>query len=197
METDNGDDTLESQGPQCMRSYVSNIALDSHAWGHDLLVVNGKVNGHRATMLIDCGSTHDFISERFARKQKMKTKIVEEVLKVALADGSTSSRPLETIDARLAVGGYGDDRRLTVFPLDRYDVILGKPWLTRNNPAINYRTNEVKLGAESLIAREPKGDAVVPSELTFISGKQARHALRQRCRGLPGLAISLRRQFVT
>ena len=183
VETDDGDDTLESQGPQCVRSYVSNIALDSHARDHDLLVVNGKVNGHRATMLIDCGSTHDLISERFARKQKMKTKIVEEVLKVALADGSTSSRPLETTDARLAVGGYGDDQRLTVFPLDRYDVILGKPWLTRNNPAINYLTNEVKLGAESLIAGEPTGDAAVPSELMFISGKQARHALRQGAEG--------------
>ena len=69
VETDDGDDTLESQGPQCVRSYVSNIALDSHARDHDLHVVNGKVNGHQATMLIDCGSTHDFVSERFARKQ--------------------------------------------------------------------------------------------------------------------------------
>ena len=136
-----------------------------------------------------------FISERFARKQKMKTKIVEEVLKVALADRSTSSRPLETTDARLAVGGYGDDQRLTVFPLDRYDVILGKPWLTRNNPAINYHTNEVKLGAESLITGEPTGDAAVPSELMFISGRQARHALQQGREGY--LAIFPRRQFVT
>ena len=45
-------------------AHVSNAITDGE---HDLLLVQGKINGHRTTMLIDSGSTHDFISEYFVK----------------------------------------------------------------------------------------------------------------------------------
>ena len=44
---------------------VGSVAADSE---HDLLRVEGRINGRKVVMLIDCGSTHDFISESFVQR---------------------------------------------------------------------------------------------------------------------------------
>ena len=43
------------------------------------------------TMLIDSGSTHDFISEKFIKKHGISTKKSSDVSNVTLADGSSRS----------------------------------------------------------------------------------------------------------
>ena len=57
---------------------------------------------------------------------------------------------------------------------------MGKPWLTRNNPTIDFRTNEITINGRDLPhtpvnSVEEDGP---PTENMFISGGQARHALR-------------------
>ena len=65
-----------------------------------------------------------------------------------------------------------------------YDVILERPWLTKNNPAINFQSNEASIGshppwtARLTLDQESPGDDQ-DIQLNFISRKQARHALRQ------------------
>ena len=74
----------------------------------------------------------------------------------------------------------------TVFPLDKYDVILGKPWLAVHNPLIDFRTNYIqKRRDENEPLKESPSESVTSGsneasniELNFISGCQARHALR-------------------
>ena len=82
-----------------------------------------------------------------------------------------------------------------MFSLAKYDVILGKPWLTRNNPSIDFRTNKIgresdhETSGTSDAELDPVGEPLrLPTELSevelnFISGKQARHDLRK---GEPG-----------
>ena len=74
-----------------------------------------------------------------------------------------------------------------VIPLANYDVILGKPWLFRNNPAINFRTNEINIGGNETLAAnigtpsldtDPMRHSEPEVELNFIFGRQARHAMR-------------------
>ena len=38
-----------------------------------MLRVHGRVNGHKALILLDSGSTHDFVSEDFVRKHHLET----------------------------------------------------------------------------------------------------------------------------
>ena len=40
---------------------------------HDLLRVKGKINGRKAVMLIDSGSTHDFIAGSFVNQSALPT----------------------------------------------------------------------------------------------------------------------------
>ena len=66
--------------------------------------------------------------------------------------------------------------------------MLGKPWLSMNNPTINYSTNEVQVGSGKPWSVRTNSRSSSPAatwssqpdvQLNFISGKQARHALRK------------------
>ena len=78
-------------------------------------------------------------------------------------------------------------QNFTVYPLGRYDVILEKPWLTRHNPEINFQTNEVTINCEPFTAKTRSSTSQQsqdpPVESLFISGRQARHALRPGAQG--------------
>ena len=103
------------------------------------LHVSCRINGHRAVALIDSGSTHDFISEDFARKISLATDVLPETSHVKLADGSSMSRPLEVaLFVKVVIKDFNDIQQLTGYPLTKYDVILGKLWQTRHNPKINF-----------------------------------------------------------
>ena len=106
-----------------------------------------------------------------------------ETLHVTLADGSSSSRHLQTVGPlKVVIKDFSDDQQFTVFPLTRCDIILGKPWLTRNNPTINYKTNEVQLHCEPFVADSyavrQGGEDHSQVESFLISGRQASRALR-------------------
>jgi len=174
--------------------HVSNVSVEpsnkSECKAHDLLRVEGKINGRSAVMLIDSGSTHDFLSEEFVKRNNISYNTAADVLNVTLADGSTSPHSLRTTcPLKLVIKDQSDTQFFTIFPLTRYDAILGKPWLTRNNPNINFKTNEVRLSCEPFVAdasslpRSPAENRSPPVESFFISGRQARHALRSGAEG--------------
>ena len=89
-----------------------------------------------------------------------------------------------TVPLTVKIADESEKQLITVFPLARYDAIMGRPWLAKKNPEINFQTNEVRIGSRSpwtarlTLDQESPGDDL-DIQLNFISGKQARHALRQ------------------
>ena len=107
---------------------------------------------------------------------------MEGILSVTLADGRTASEPrLTTLPLKMKLGDENERLTLAVFSLAEYDVILGRPWLTKNNPQINNRTGQVRLASghqrTARLATEPWRETP-DVELNLITGKQARHSLR-------------------
>ena len=97
---------------------VSNAMTDGE---HDLLLVQGKINGRRATMLIDSGSTHDFISEDFIKRHSLATTSGPDDIRITLADSSNTSRKIVTTgDVKVVVKDFSDTQHYTVIPLFRY-----------------------------------------------------------------------------
>ena len=95
---------------------------------------------------------------------------------------------LKSLSHPLVLPDLPEELVFTVFPLARYDAILGKPWLSMNNPTINYSTNEVQVGSGKSWSARTDSRSSSPAaalssqpdvQLNFISGKQARHALRK------------------
>ena len=83
---------------------------------------------------------------------------------------------------KVVVNDFNEQQTVTCYPLSKYEAILGKPWLWRNNPAVDFRENLVKQRA--LIASCSSTPTTTTGvELNFISGRQARHELRQGSSG--------------
>ena len=104
-----------------------------------LLKVNLKLNGIPITALIDSGAAGNFVSSKFLKENNLNATTSRRGC-VALADGRLtdslgSFRGILSDDRR-----YLDSLNFTVVPI-RYDLILGKPWLTLANPYIDWRQN--------------------------------------------------------
>ena len=98
--------------------------------------------------------------------------------KVRLADGSLQACE-ETLDpVRLRVGAHVTTQQFHVTDLHTFDVILGKQWLTRYNPEVCWRTNEVVIREDGRVTRltpTPPRRRYGPVEV--VSYTQARRAI--------------------
>ena len=65
---------------------VSNVTVLNDGWS-DLLGVHGRVNSHKALILLDSGSTHDFVPEDFVREHHLESQTGDDVYTITLADG--------------------------------------------------------------------------------------------------------------
>ena len=143
----------------------------------------GQTGWKNAVFLVDSGSTHDFVSQNFVEKHHLQTVCSGKEISATLADGSSTSQEFTiTTPIKMTLGDFGETRSFTVFALSKYDAILGKPWLSQTNPAVDFRTNVME---RRTIATKPPIPETGPSqdprpvELNFISGKQVRHELRK------------------
>jgi hypothetical protein len=126
-----------------------------------LIRLKGKINGVDALMLLDSGSSADFINTTFVQKHAIATThndnncnnnnnnsniINNNNTTVELANGSihTSDKIVSLIDVEIG-SSYKDKITFTVFPLSKYDAILGMPWLQRHNPKIDFKNKSVQL----------------------------------------------------
>lgn len=100
------------------------------------LMFRGSLRRHDAKILIDSGSSGNFVSKAFISKCNLKTAPANGT--VTLADGSqvpvTGCLPA----AHLRMGTYQTHLPLTVADIQDYDIILGVPWLEHHNPYINW-----------------------------------------------------------
>jgi transposase InsO family protein len=104
-----------------------------------LLTFFCSVNGFPARVLIDGGAEGNVISTSFQQKHNLLRTTINPI-PVLLPDGS-SSITNHTVAITIERNKYIDTLNPILYPLKKYDLILGKPWLTHINPQINWRTN--------------------------------------------------------
>ena len=115
---------------------ITNVAEEGPQ--NELFRYRGKINGYPVLILLDCGSTHDLISLDFVQRHKIVTRKGDGHLTLTMADGHACTESLtRTDDLGLILPDLHERMMFTVFPLAKYDAILGKPWLAKNNPSIN------------------------------------------------------------
>lgn len=122
-----------------------------------MLKITACVGGRIARILIDGGCTGNIMSPAFAAKAGVPLLEQEGELEVRLGDGSTQRHPrvktLHSVRVFIPTETVGsphiEQLRFRVAPIG-YDIILGKQWLERHNPQINWRTNEVTIGPHTI-----------------------------------------------
>jgi hypothetical protein len=100
------------------------------------------LNGISATALIESGAQEDFVDTNSVLAYNMATTTTSLKRYVSLANGTRHDASATLIYVRMAMTTrpeegnpiFEDTISPTLTSLGRYDLILGKPWLTRVNP---------------------------------------------------------------
>lgn len=116
------------------------IQQQEHQLSNRLFVVDGQVNGYPIKVTIDCGATHNFISQSFIDDNAVPGIVPCSPLSLEVANGNQHHITTKLHAANLQFGSFDSDVDLHVFPLSRHQLILGLPWLTKYNPPIDWST---------------------------------------------------------
>lgn len=98
-----------------------------------------------AKVLLDCGSTSNFISSRFVYKHSVTTAKAARSQVVKLADGSVQHTCKIAPSFPLYINNQTMNESLLVLPIENFDIILGMPWLKKHNPSIDWQTEVLTL----------------------------------------------------
>mgnify|MGYP006280086663 CR=1 FL=1 len=109
-----------------------------------LFKVQGRLHGQPATILIDNGSTGNFISSSFVQEHNIKTSLSPDPQVVRMADGSTSTQDRNAYRVPMEMGTYGAKIDFNILSLEGYDAILGQPWLRKHGVLIDCKKNVVE-----------------------------------------------------
>ena len=96
----------------------------------------GTHQGEIIDFLIDCGSTHSFLSPRYMRKLKLKQYPASRLV-VELANGKEVLTQHSAGQVKFELGGYSTSAQFRTLPLGVYDGILGMDWLIENQAHIH------------------------------------------------------------
>ena len=113
--------------------------------GTVLLCIVGQLDGIPVTFLIDSGATECFVSTRVVRDHNMKICKKKEKLKIFLADSSVKNTSQCLHNIYVDLGDHVEFLNFFILELPKYDVILGKSWLDRWNPVVDWKKNRVTL----------------------------------------------------
>jgi hypothetical protein len=145
-----------------------------------LIKLRGSINGTDATMLVDSGASDNFISTAYIDNSNIQSTRSAKDNVVMLADGRQHVCNQVVKDALINVGAYSDKLDLRAIPLEKFDVVLGMPWLTKLNPTIDWKTRTVRVDVHKSNHDSytvPANHSEPNSTLNFISSKQI---LRQK-----------------
>ncbi|KAJ8898712.1 hypothetical protein K2173_004846 [Erythroxylum novogranatense] len=103
--------------------------------GPETIQLGGKMGKSMGTILVDLGSTHNFVSERFAKKTGIESTNGKK-LKVQVASGEELTSSGKCVQTQIIIQGVPIYVDLYILPLEGYDVVLGTQWLRTLGPII-------------------------------------------------------------
>ena len=152
------------------------IEATSHT---DLLRTEGRLGQHVVRILIDGGSRGNFINNQLVQRVSlcMDTHLMQPII---VTDGSHYTATLVPA-CELEINEYRERFDFLAAPIS-FDIILGKPWLEKYNPDIDWMKNLIKFSdshgkTHSWIALEYNVDDIFDNDI-FLSATQLKKKLR-------------------
>ena len=90
--------------------------------------LRGNLHSIPTTILVDSGSTHNFISEKLATKVNLKPTNAKKI-SVTVASGDKLVSKGKCVGVRLRLKAFTVITDFYIIPLDGYDIVLGTQWL--------------------------------------------------------------------
>ena len=112
-----------------------------------LFKLRAWINGHEATVLLDCGASDVFIDLAFARRCGLTLSPSDRSIR--LANGSIAAAAGRTTATCSLDASKGSpvpfESEFTATTLESYDIILGMTWLVAHDPLIGWRDRSITL----------------------------------------------------
>ena len=126
---------------------LSNGEKEEEDGGHSLLCyLWGKIRDQSTLILLDTGSTHNFISQELAKHLEI---YIEELGPSLNARGAFQGQEVPVTPVigklRLHINNYFDSEDFFVSPLQTQDIILGAPWFHRVYACLKFPKNFVTI----------------------------------------------------
>ena len=151
---------------------------ESHVGPHDLFCVHGTVNGRRVRVLVDDGSTHNFLNYTLVKKLGLPQARSSHTYMVSLMNGEDKDVwDTEVKDVALEIQGHSMVLDFHVMHMTRADVVLGREWLYGLGETLkrNYMSNTITFehnGVHVLLLGEkeiPSSPLVCAAELDVMA----------------------------
>jgi hypothetical protein len=150
---------------------ISAGSLQSPDLGSEAPIILGcLLDGHiDGTAMIDCGATSQFIDQDFALKNglKLRRKAVPEILTVVDGRTSVAGNFTHEVTIQLLIDQHLENVVFQVTKLGSVPLILGKTWLRRHNPLIDWANNTVNFRSAwyqaHCLPHRPHHEAAEPS----------------------------------
>jgi hypothetical protein len=107
------------------------------------IVIRSRINGMKASSLIDGASGSEFLSTAYARIHNIPLIRLQTHRLLTYADGMPHARVHSMAEIFLVIGD-GDtkhvEQRLVYVADLQYDLVLGRPWLADHEPQVRYKS---------------------------------------------------------
>ncbi|OIR56592.1 MAG: uncharacterized protein A8A55_2659, partial [Amphiamblys sp. WSBS2006] len=118
------------------------------------IVIQGEINGMKIKALVDSGASENFITNKCAREARIRISKMGTTKTVVFADGRKA--PINRQATGISMKWGNGVSKLKAMVLDRisqYDLVLGMPWLVKENPQIDWQGGKLVM-RETVLAGE-------------------------------------------
>ena len=125
-------------------STSNTLAVSTSTAGTKLLTLTGTVRGRSCRVLIDSGASDVFVRRAWVTQNRIPM-VTGDPFRIMMANGATNKTTQRLRGEALTLGSMEVTLDGIVTDLDeKFDIILGQPWLTRENPDIDWAARVVK-----------------------------------------------------
>lgn len=142
----------------------------------NVLLLQATLNGKPITFLVDSGANGNFVSSTWVEAFGARALARVGAKSVTFANEQSGLSPALLPSAHVKCQGHQEKVSLDVIELHGYDAILGKPWLTKHNPEIDWKRHlvtfhkgdQAKLIVHGTLrpAQETRSDSSAPKPLS-------------------------------
>ncbi|KAF1321798.1 reverse transcriptase, partial [Globisporangium splendens] len=116
--------------------------------GPALIVHKVKVDGYSEPLraLVDTGASNNFVRTQVVRRQGLDLPNSNKEMIVRLANGSKVMMPKRVLRMAIECDDFrGEDEFIALDLDDKFDLILGMPWLRRYQPSIDWKKKKISV----------------------------------------------------
>src|SRR5260370_15054702 len=157
--------------------WLNSTSLSPNSFLLSLTSASVSEHAHPFVALLDSGSSHCFVDELFAKKNKLSLSKLPSTILLRLFDGSTRNSISHKTTIPLTFStGETHQTEFYVTKLDKgYSIVLGYDWLVRHNPSIDWAETKVVFPGTVKPPERPSVPASSKFDIQLVSPKRTSH----------------------